>query len=76
MNPTTINTNNNQNENNPNSLNSNAFYIDAKKYIPLTILNWSYFQTLILFIVLGGIIIPIYLTTNQMIHSINRNFIK
>jgi len=72
MNPTTINTNNNQNANNPNSLNSNGFNIDAKKYIPLTILNWSYFQTAILFIVLGGFLIPIYLITNQMVHSTNK----
>ena len=72
MNPTTINTNNNQNANNPNSLNSNGFNIDAKKYIPLTILNWSYFQTLILFVVLGGFLIPIYLITNQMVHSTNK----
>ena len=71
MNPTTINTNNNQNANNPNSLNSNGFNIDAKKYIPLIILNWLYSQTLILFIVLGGFLIPIYLITNQMVHSTN-----
>ena len=75
MNPTTLNTNNPNNPNNPNnnnSLNSNGFNIDAKRYVPLTILNWSYFQTIVLFIVLGGFLIPIYLITNQMVHSTNK----
>ena len=70
VNPTTINTNNN-NPNNANSMN-NGFNIDAKKYIPLTILNWSYFQTIALFLILGGFLIPIFLITNQMVHSTNK----
>ena len=70
VNPTAINTNN-TNNNNRDSMN-NGFNIDAKKYTPLTILNWSYFQTLILFVVLGGFLIPIFYITNLMVNSTNK----
>ena len=68
VNPTTISTNN---PNNANSMN-NGFNIDAKKYIPLTILNWSYFQTIALFLIVAGFLMPIFLITNQMVNSTNK----
>ena len=67
MNPTTINPNAPSN-----NLNSNGFNIDTKKFIPLTILNFSYFQTVILFCVLAGFLIPVFILTDNMVTSTNK----
>jgi hypothetical protein len=67
MNPTTINPNAPSN-----NLNSNGFNIDTKKFIPLTILNFSYFQTVILFCVLAGFLIPVFILTDNMVNSTNK----
>ena len=55
-----------------NSVNSNGFNIDAKKFIPLQILNISYFQSAFLFVVLFGFLIPVYLLSNKMVNSTNQ----
>ena len=55
-----------------NSINSNGFNIDTKKFIPLKILNISYFQTAILFCVLGLFLIPVYMLSNNMLNSTNQ----
>ena len=55
-----------------NSINSNGFNLDAKKFIPLKILNISYFQTAFLFAVLLCFLIPIYLLSNNMVNSTNQ----
>jgi hypothetical protein len=67
MNPTTINPNAPSN-----NLNSNGFNIDTKKFIPLSILNYSYFQTVILFCVLAGFLIPVFILTDNMVNSTNK----
>ena len=67
MNPTTINPNAPSN-----NLNSNGFNIDTKKFIPLSILNYSYFQTVILFCVLAGFLIPVFILTDNMVTSTNK----
>ena len=67
MNPTTINPNTPSN-----NLNSNGFNIDTKKFIPLSILNYSYFQTVILFGVLAGFLIPVFILTDNMVTSTNK----
>ncbi len=55
-----------------NSINSNGFNLDAKKFIPLKILNISYFQTAFLLSVLLCFLIPIYLLSNKMVNSTNQ----
>ena len=55
-----------------NSINSNGFNIDTKKFIPLKILNISYFQTAILFCVLCLFLIPVYMLSNNMLNSTNQ----
>ena len=55
-----------------NSVNSNGFNIDTKKFIPLQILNISYFQSAFLFVVLFGFLIPVYLLSNKMVNSTNQ----
>ncbi len=67
VNPTTINPNQpSQN------IGSSGFNIDAKKYIPLKILNMSYFQTGILFCALAGFLIPVFILTAEMVNSTNK----
>ena len=67
VNPTTINPNQpSQN------IDSNGFNIDSKKNIPLKILNFSYFQTGILFCVLTGFLIPVFILTDEMVRSTNK----
>ena len=55
-----------------NAINSNGFNIDTKKFIPLKILNVSYFQTAILFCVLCLFLIPVYMLSNNMVNSTNQ----
>ena len=55
------------------NLNQNSgFSLDAKKFIPLNILNLSYLQTLIIFVVLIACLIPVYLMTDKMVSSTNQ----
>ena len=54
------------------SVNTNGFNTDTKKYIPLKILTFSYLQTAILFCILCACLIPIYLITDSMVVSTNK----
>ena len=55
------------------NINQNSgFSLDAKKFIPLNILNLSYLQTLIIFVVLIACLIPVYLMTDKMVSSTNQ----
>ena len=51
---------------------SNEYNIESKRVIPLKILNFSYFQTFLLFCILCAFVIPIYLITNSMVTSTNK----
>ena len=55
-----------------NIISTNGFSSDVKKFIPLKILNLSYFQTVFFLIVLGSFLIPVYLRTNTIISSTNK----
>ena len=55
-----------------NIISTSGFSSDVKKFIPLKILNLSYFQTVFFFIVLGSFLIPVYLRTNTIISSTNK----
>ena len=51
---------------------TNTFTSDTKKFIPLRVLSFSYFQIIIVFSVLCSFLIPIYLITNTMVLSTNK----
>ena len=51
---------------------SNGFNTDVKKYIPLNVLNSSFFHGFILFIILCGFLIPTYIYSNEMITNTNQ----
>ena len=61
----------NQNQNNQ-TVGTNGFNTDTKKFIPLRILTFSYLQTIILFLILCSCLIPIYIITNSMVVSSNQ----
>ena len=50
---------------------SNGFNTDVKKYIPLNVLNYSFFYIIYIFCVLGAFLIPIYIFTNEMVNNTN-----
>jgi hypothetical protein len=51
---------------------SNGFNTDVKKYIPLNVLNSSFFHGFILFIILCGFLIPTFIYSNEMISNTNQ----
>ena len=51
---------------------NNSFNNETKKFIPLKILTFSYFQTVILFLISCTFLIPIYIITNSMVVSANK----
>jgi hypothetical protein len=53
-------------------VNSNGFNTDYKKYIPLTILNYSFLYSIIVLIIIIASLIPIYLLTIQMVNNTNQ----
>ena len=50
---------------------SNGFNTDIKKYIPLKVLNYSFFYIIYIFCVLCSFLIPIYIYTNQIVNNTN-----
>ena len=50
---------------------SNGFNTDIKKYIPLKVLDYSFFYIIYIFCVLCAFLIPIYIYTNQMVNNTN-----
>ena len=53
-------------------VNSNGFNTDTKKYIPLNILNHSFLHLLIIFCLLCGFLIPVYIFSNEMVYNTNQ----
>ena len=53
-------------------VNSNGFNTDTKKYIPLSILNHSFLHLIIIFCLLCGFLIPVYIFSNQMVYNTNQ----
>ena len=53
-------------------VNSNGFNTDYKKYIPLTILNYSFLYSIFVLIIIIASLIPMYLLTIQMVNSTNQ----
>ena len=53
-------------------VNSNGFNTDFKKYIPLTILNYSFLFSILVLIITISSLIPIYLVTDKMIKNTNQ----
>ena len=50
---------------------SNGFNTDIKKYIPLKVLDYSFFYIIYIFCVLCAFLIPIYIYTNQIVNNTN-----
>ena len=50
---------------------SNGFNTDVKKYIPLKVLDYSFFYIIYIFCVLCAFLIPIYIYSNQMVNNTN-----
>ena len=55
-------------------VNSNGFNIDFNKYIPLTILNYTHFHSLIMFLIIAICLIPIFIYSINMVNSTNQLF--
>ena len=53
-------------------VNSNGFNTDTKKYIPLNILNHSFLHSVFIFCILCGLLIPIYIYSNDMVFNTNQ----
>ena len=53
-------------------VNSNGFNTDYKKYIPLTILNYSFLYSVFIILICIASLIPIYLLTIKMIKDTNQ----
>ena len=53
-------------------VNSNGFNTDFKKYIPLTILNYSFFFSVIILVIVIASLIPILLLTIKMVKNTNQ----
>jgi len=64
-----------RNKNELSLINNNGFNSDFKKYIPLTVLNYSIYYTLINIIAFIIYLIPIYILTSKMINATNQNII-
>ena len=54
------------------AINSSGFNTDVKKYIPLKVLNSSFFHGIIILVILCGFIIPTYIISIQMINNTNQ----
>ena len=55
-------------------VNSNGFNIDFNKYIPLNILNYTHFHSLIIFLIIAICLIPIFIYSINMVNSTNQLF--
>ena len=53
-------------------VNSSGFNTDYQKYIPLTILNYSFFYSIYIIIIIIASLIPIYYLTLQMVNNTNQ----
>jgi len=53
-------------------VNSNGFSTEAKKHIPLNILNHSFLHSVFVFCFLCGLLIPIYIFSHEMVFSTNQ----
>ena len=51
---------------------SNGFNTDVKKFIPLNVLNKSFFHAIFIFCLLCGILIPTYIYSNKMVANTNK----
>ena len=61
-----------RNKNESSLINNNGFNSDFKKYIPLTVLNYSIYYTLLHIIVFIIYLIPIYVLTSKMVNATNQ----
>jgi hypothetical protein len=61
-----------RNQDSASMIGSNGFNTDVKKYIPLKVLNSSFFHGFILFIIVFGFLIPTYIYSNEMISNTNQ----
>ena len=61
-----------QNDASSNLVNSNGFNTESKKYIPLNILNHSFLHSVFIFCILFGLLIPIYIYSNDMVYNTNQ----
>jgi hypothetical protein len=55
-----------------NLVNSNGFNTDPKKYIPLSVLNHSFLHLVIIFCLLCGFLIPVFIFSNEMVYNSNQ----
>ena len=53
-------------------VNSSGFNTDYKKYIPLTILNYSFFYSVFILVIIIASLIPIFLLTKNMVNNTNQ----
>ena len=53
-------------------VNSNGFNTDARKYIPLNVLNHSFLHSIFVFCILCGFLIPVYIFSNDMVYNTNQ----
>ena len=53
-------------------VNSNGFSTEAKKHIPLNILNHSFLHCVFVFCFLCGLLIPIYIFSHEMVFNTNQ----
>ena len=53
-------------------VNSNGFNTDARKYIPLNVLNKSFLHLILVFCLLCGFLIPVYIFSNEMVYNTNQ----
>ena len=61
-----------RNQDSSSIIGSNGFNTDVKKYIPLNVLNSSFFHGIILFMILCGFLVPTYIYSNEMITNSNQ----
>ena len=55
-------------------VNSNGFNSDFNKYIPLNILNYTHFHSLIMFLIIAICLIPIFVYSISMVNNTNQLF--
>jgi hypothetical protein len=53
-------------------INSNGFNTDTRKYIPLNVLNKSFLHLILVFCLLCGFLIPVYIFSNEMVYNTNQ----
>jgi len=55
-------------------VNSSGFNVDFNKYIPLNILNYTHFHSLIMFLIIAICLIPIFVYSISIVNSTNQLF--